>query len=311
MNDLQTKKDFDVIICGGGAAGLSAALWCDDLGLDALLLEVRDELGGQLLRVYNPIKNHLGSSAENGRELRDIFLKQITERKFTLVLEAEIKEIDLTEKTFTLTSGERFAGKSVVIATGVSRRRLKVPGETEFKDRGIFESGMRDRNLIIGKTAAIVGGGDAALENTLILAETAAKVWLIHRRRELTARPEFVERVSAHPKIETLTETIVEKIIGSERVESIEVKNIKTGETRRLPINALLIRIGVVPNTELFRGKADLDDEDYIKIDSLCATNIKDVFAVGDVANPLAPTVSGAVGMGATAVKAIFAALNL
>ncbi len=97
MNDLQIKKDFDVIIIGGGAAGLSAALWCDDLGLTALLIESNGELGGQLLRVYNPIKNHLGIEAEDGREMCDVFIKQIEKRKFSLLLSSRIRRIDLVK----------------------------------------------------------------------------------------------------------------------------------------------------------------------------------------------------------------------
>jgi len=302
--------NFDVIIIGGGAAGLSAALWCDELGLKALLLEEKRELGGQLLWTYNAIKNHLGIEANNGRELRDIFLRQIERCNFTVKLSCEIVELDVENKTVLLKSGERFFAKAVIIATGVSRRKLNIAGEEKFKNKGIIESGKRDQDLVKGKNVAVIGGGDAAFENALILAETASEVILIHRNKDFRARTEFIEQALSHLKVKILTDIIAQKIIGNKRVEAVELKNANTNETQILPVEAILIRVGVEPNTKLLRGKLDLDKNGYIKIDGYCETNKKGVFAVGDAANPIAPTVSSAVGMGATAAKVVFALLN-
>lgn len=296
---------FDVIIIGGGAAGISAALWCDDLGISSLLLERRNQLGGQLLRVYNPIENHLGVKTENGRELRDIFVKQIENRKFTLKTKAEIKEIDLENKTVVLKSGEKFTAEALIIATGVSRRKLGIEGETEFFGRGILESGKRDKGLIENKIAAIIGGGDAALENALILAEIAEKVTIIHRSKEFRAREEFLDTAQENPKIEFLTNTAVKKFTGENKLDEIELENLSNGELSKMSLNAVLIRIGVQPNAEKFAGKLKTDRSGYIEISSNCETNIKGVWAIGDVANPISPTISSAVGTGATAVKSI------
>lgn len=301
----QSAKIFDVIIIGGGAAGLSAGLWCDELGLNALLLEENIELGGQLLWTYNEIKNHLGISAKNGRELRDIFLEQIKERAFIIKLSCEIVEVDLDKKKVLLKNGESFSSKAIIIATGVSRRKLDVEGEEKFKNKGIIESGKRDQDLVNGKNVAIIGGGDAAFENALILAETAKSVFLIHRSEDFRARSEFVEQTESHPKIKILTNSTVQKITGIENVEGIELKNAQTGETHILSIEVILIRVGVEPNTKLVRGQIKLDKNGYVKINQNCETNISGVFAIGDVANPLAPTVSSAVGMGATAAKVL------
>ncbi|MDQ3088738.1 MAG: NAD(P)/FAD-dependent oxidoreductase [Acidobacteriota bacterium] len=309
-NHFQSAINFDVIIIGGGAAGLSAALWCDELGLKALLLEEKGELGGQLLWTHNAIKNHLGIEANNGHELCDIFLKQIERRNFTIKLSCEIDEIDLDEKTVLLKSGDRFFAKAVIIATGVSRRKLNIAGEEKFKNKGIIESGKRDQDLVKEKNVAVIGGGDAAFENALILAETASEVILIHRNHYFRARAEFVEQAKRHPKIKILTNSIAQKIIGNERVEAVELKHAQTNKTQILPAEAILIRVGVEPNTKLLRGKLDLDENGYVKINQNCETNIKRIFAVGDAANPLAPTVSSAVGMGATAAKVIFALLK-
>ena len=297
--------NYDVIIIGGGAAGISAALWCDDLKLNALLLEAGAELGGQLLWTHNAIKNHLGIEAENGRELRDVFIKQIEHRRFTRRLNSEIAAIDFAGKSVSLATGEQFSTDNLIIATGVRRRKLNVEGEEAFEDKGFIESGKRDAESVTDKKICIVGGGDAAFENALILAETASSVILIHRGKEFRARREFVEPAKANPKITILTETIVKKIVGGERIEAVELENLRTKEKFLINVEAILRRIGVEPNTELLRDAIDLDAHGYIKINQNCETNIKEIFAVGDVANPVAPTVSSAVGMGATAVKAI------
>jgi thioredoxin reductase (NADPH) len=296
----------DVIVLGAGAAGLSAALWCDELGLKTLVLERQPEIGGQLLRVFNPIENHLGAPrAQNGHELRDRIAKQIEQRNFQLHLNARIDSVDLSAKTISLASGESLSACALVLATGVSRRKLNVAGETEFRGRGVLESGKRDAFLTEGKTVCVVGGGDAAAENALILAERAAKVYLVHRSSEFRARAEFLDKIRENPKIETFIETRVNKILGGEAVENIELQN-RVGETFQIAVEAIVIRIGVEPNTELFRGQIELDNDNHIKINSRCETNLVNVFAVGDVANPIAPTVSSAVGMGATAAKVIF-----
>jgi len=299
--------NFDVIIIGGGAAGLSAGLWCAELGLSALLLEANTELGGQLLWVYNSIENHLGSEAKNGRELRDVFVRQIENRRFTVRLQSEISDVNLEKKEVLVSSGEKFSARFLIIATGIRRRKLNVEGEEKFKSKGIIESGKRDAKLVKDKKVCIVGGGDAALENALILVKTASEVIVVHRRNNFRARAEFIEQAQNNQKIKILTETVLRKIVGNEQVEAVELEDLSAAELFLLNFDAVLIRVGVEPNTEILRGKLKLDENGYIKINQNCETNVKGIFAVGDVANPLAPTVSSAVGMGATAVKTIFA----
>ena len=308
---IENKKKFDVIIIGGGAAGLSAALWCDELGLSCLLLEAEAEFGGQLLRVYNRIENHLGIEARDGRYLRDCFVRQTENRGFTRRLETKISQIDAENKRVTLPDGEELSAKNLIIATGVRRRKLNVEGEDFFRGRGIIESGKKDAAAVAGKNVLIVGGGDAALENALILAETAKKIYLAHRRKDFRGRAEFLEKILPHPKIKILTESMVRRIVGGEAVESVEIQNLNNNEIQNVPVEAVLIRIGVAPNTEILSEKVDLDADGYVKTNSNGETSVKGIFAVGDVANPLAPTVSSAVGTGATAAKAIFALLNL
>ena len=300
----------DVIIIGAGAAGLSAALWCDELGLDALVLEAEGEVGGQLLRVYNPIANYLGVRVESGRELRDLFAAQIAEAGFDLWTDVEIERVELTAKRVHLRSGEQLQAICLLVATGVRRRRLDVPGEAEFAGRGVLASGVRERDEYAGEDVCIVGGGDAAAENALLLAEVCPTVTLVHRGERLRARPEFVERLRGEHCITVFTEAEVKRIIGGARVEAVEIMRRGAIKPFQLAVRGVLIRIGVEPNTELFHAQLRTDERGYVTVTSEQETSVENVFAVGDVANPRAPTIAGATGTGATAAKVIAARLH-
>ncbi len=305
----EKNRNFDVIIIGAGVAGLSAALWCDELRLDALVLEQSDQIGGQLLWTYNPIHNHLGAIAENGRELRDKFAAQLQTRKFELRLTVKIDSVDLAEKVVVLKNGESLSAKFIILATGIRRRKLGIAGEDEFIGKGILASGKRDSEKVAGKKVLVVGGGDAACENALILAEKATKVWLAHRRREFRARREFLAQIAENPKIETLLDTSITKILGHENVEAVELQRNNDDKPFQLNVEAVLIRIGVMPSTELFDGQINLDSNNYIETDKNSETNLKGIFAIGDVANPLSPTISTAIGDGASVIKFLFTRL--
>jgi thioredoxin reductase (NADPH) len=300
----------DVIIIGSGPGGLSAALWCDELGLDTLVIEREAEVGGQLLRVHNRIGNYLGSEAANGRELRDHFAAQTEGRDFDLWTQAEIDEVDLRAKRVRLRSGEELQSIALVIATGVRRRRLGIPGEKEFEGRGVLSSGALEGESVAGEDVLVVGGGDAAAENALLLAERCPTVTLVHRGRKLSARAEFAERIAGEHRITLFTETTLERIHGSERVESVEIRRAGALKPMRMAVRGVLIRVGVEPNSELFGGQADADERGYIVVDGRQETSVEMVFAVGDISNPLAPTISGAVGAGATAAKVIASRLG-
>ena len=300
----------DVIIIGAGPAGLSAAFWCDELGLDTLVVEQAAEVGGQLLRVHNPVENYLGARAANGRELRDLFAAQVEGCEFDLWTEAEIEGVDLKAKRVRLRSGEELQGIALVIATGVRRRRLGVPGESEFAGRGVLESGRLERESVAGEDVLVVGGGDAAAENALLLAETCATVTLVHRGRGLRARPEFAERLRGEHRVTVFNETTLERILGGERVESAELLRAGALKPMRMAVRGVLVRVGVEPNTELFGGQLHTDERGYVVVTGEQETSAEMVFAVGDVSNPLAPTVSGAAGAGATAAKVIASRLS-
>ena len=300
----------DVVIIGSGPAGLSAARWCDELGLDTLVLEQSEEVGGQLLSVHNPIENYLAVRAANGRELRDRFLEQTTDSDFDLWTNIEIESVDLKAKRVALKSGEDLQSIAIVIATGLRRRRLGVPGETEFRERGLIESGTRDRQLLAGKDVCVIGGGDAAAENALLLAEVCPTVTLVHRRKKLRARREFTEQLHTNHCVTVFPESTVRRIIGNERVEAVEIERAGAIKPFEMAVQGVLIRIGWEPNTNFISGQLELDERGYVIVGSQQETSVANVFAIGDVANPLAPTISGAVGAGATAAKVIASRLR-
>ena len=300
----------DVIIIGAGPAGLSAALWCVQLGLDTLVLEQSSETGGQLHLVHNPIENYPGVRTRNGAE----FLQRISENtsaaEFDLWTQVSVESIDCRAKRVSLHSGETLQSIALIIATGVRSRTLGVPGEKEFAGKGIIESASRDRNLFAGKDVCVIGGGDAAAENALLLSEVCATVTLIHRRKRLRARREFLERLQTNHCVTVFTESVLTRIIGTDEVEAVEVQRKEGIKPFQIAVKGVLIRIGVEPNTELFREQIRLDEHGYVMTDSRHETDVTNVFAVGDVSNPLAPTISGAIGAGATAAKVIAARLN-
>jgi len=300
----------DVLIIGAGPAGLAAALWCDELGLDTLVLEQAETVGGQLLSVYNPIENYPGISVKSGREFLDLLSPKLEAADFDLWTNTTIESVDLKTKRVVLQSGEQLQSISIIIATGVRRRQLGIPGETEFAGRGILESATRDRDQLAGKDVCIIGGGDAAAENALLLADVCPTVTLVHRGRSLKARREFTEQMVGHHSITIFPESVVTRILGNTEVEAVEILRKEALKPFQMAVQGVLVRIGVQPNTELFREQIVLNENNYVMVNGEQETNLANVFAIGDVANPLAPTISGATGAGATAAKVIASRLN-
>ena len=297
-------KVFDVVIIGAGPAGMSAALWCDDLGLSCCVIESSRIFGGQLHLIHNAIKNHLGSDFSDGIDCFEHFSESLRGRRFETRIGVNVKEIDVPGLAVRLSDGGALAGKSIVIASGVRRRKLRVPGESEFYGKGIIDSGARFREQAKGRSIVVVGGGDAALENALILAVHADRVYLVHRRNEFTAKPEFVESIRSNSKIEVLTNSVVQAFAGASKLEFIDVSG-ADGQQTRLMVGNAVIRIGVEPNTDFVPPAIDADANGYLRVDHEGRTSAKLIYAVGDVASPVSPTISSAVGTAATAVKSI------
>jgi len=300
----------DVIIIGAGPAGLSAALWCDELGLDTIVLEQKQHTGGQLHTIYGAVENYPGLRANNGNEFFERFSERVSDAEFDLWTNVDIESVDLKAKRVRLRSGEELQSISIIIATGVRRRQLGIPGENEFVGHGIIESASRDRNDFAGRDVCIIGGGDAAAENALLLAEVCPTVTLVHRGKTLRARPTFVQQLQGQHCITVFSESVVSRILGNHEVEAVEILRKEALKPFQMAVQGVVIRIGVEPNTEIFREQLPLDNRGYAVVNSQQETGVVNVFAIGDVSNPLAPTISSAAGAGATAAKVIASRLG-
>ena len=303
VSNLNKSKSYDIVIIGGGPAGMSAALWCSDLGLRSVLIEKSGDLGGQLSLIHNPIRNYLGCKAESGEGMREHFLRSLDSAKFDLLRGLNVIEADLHARHLQTGDGATFDCRAVMIATGVRRRKLGVDGEDEFYGKGLLASGAKEAENVKGKKVVVVGGGDAAIENALILSEHASSVTVVHRRNEFRARDEFLNRLPKRSNVAITTEHEVERFVGDESLRQVTVRDLRDGSTTSLECDFGLVRIGVQPNSELFGSQLRLDHEGYIEIDPLCRTSVENVFAVGDVANPGSLSLATAAGNAATAVS--------
>jgi thioredoxin reductase (NADPH) len=301
---VKTAQKYEVIIIGGGPGGMSAAVWCADLGLRSVLVERSNKLGGQLAWVHNPVTNYLGINAKNGTELATKFEQHVLASGIEIASGCEVDSADLLSKTVDL--GDRaLSCDAVIIATGVRRRKLGIPGEDLGAERGVLASGVRDRERVLGKRVVIVGGGDAALENALLLSEMAEHVTIIHRGEKFKARPDFENQLGTRNNVSLVLNSELTAITAEPRVRSAHLQDLVTNKRSELDCDAVLVRIGVEPNSDLFHGQLELDDQGYIIRDVECRTSVPGVYAIGDVANQGSPTISTACGTAATAAKVI------
>lgn len=297
---------YDVIILGGGAAGMSALLWCKSLNLNAIIFEQQAFLGGQLHTIFHPIDNVLGLNVASGEELNARFMSHVHEAKVNYKLGCSIESIDLKSRTV-LCNGERYAAKNIVIATGVRRKKLEIPGEDLFEGKGIHYSASKDKYLFIGKKVCVVGGGDSAVEDALILSRRAKEVVLINRSHESRGRESWIRDMKKAENISLMFNSKVVELRGQEKIEEIVVEDAITKVQRSINIDGVLVRIGVVPNTEAFRGQIDVDQKNYVKVNNELKTSLDNVYAIGDVCRPIVQNINTAMGDGASVVKVIAA----
>lgn len=297
-------KTFDIIILGGGPAGLSAAIYAARSAAKTAIIDI-SMLGGQPSN-YLELENYPGFAKIGGYDLMEKFEEHADMfgiQKFPM---EEIQSVDLTSdiKTVTTLNGE-FKAKSIIIATGAQSKKLGVEGEKEFVGRGVSYCAVCDGAFYKDKVVAVVGGGNAAVEEASYLTKFASKVYLIHRRDELRADKIVQERAFKNEKLEFIYDTVVNRINGEDLVKSATIENVKTHEIKDLAIDGIFPYIGFEPNADLFTGQVKQDKNGFIIVDEAMQTSVKGVYAIGDVrVTPLRQVITAAADGAIAAVYA-------
>lgn len=297
MNDT-----YDLIIVGGGPGGLTAGLYGARANLKTLLLE-RYLPGGQLGNT-ELVEDYPGFESILGPDLAAKM--EAHAKNFGLVIEsAEVSQIRAEgDDRIVVTDDEVYRAKAVIVATGGSPVWLGVPGEKEFAGRGVSYCAICDGAFFKNQVIAVVGGGDAAVEEAGFLTKYGSKVYIIHRRNQFRAQKIIQKRAFENPKIEVVWDTVVEEIGGREKVEHLKLRNVKSKEQSQLPVGAIFVFIGFHPNTKILPKGVTMDENGYILTDFRMQTSIPGLYAVGDVRQQLARQVTNAVGDGTTAAIA-------
>ncbi|MHB1412952.1 MAG: thioredoxin-disulfide reductase [Thermoleophilia bacterium] len=295
------NADYDVIIIGGGPAGLTAGLYCGRARMKTLLLE-KATTGGQAATT-DAIENYPGfPEGIGGFELTEKMKQQALH--FGAEIQ-EIKEVSSLEVEDGLklvkVDATAISARSVIIATGAEPKTLDIPGVAEFRGKGVSYCATCDGAFYRDKVVAVIGGGNSAVEEALFLTKFASKVYIVHRRDELRAAKILRERVAESGKVEIVWDAHLKKILGKGKVEEMVVENKNTHDRTSYQIDGVFFYIGSVPNTEFCEGVVDLDEREFIRTDESLQTNVPGVYAAGDCRANLLKQVAVAVGEGALA----------
>ncbi|MGB9679841.1 MAG: thioredoxin-disulfide reductase [Thermoanaerobacteraceae bacterium] len=290
---------YDLIILGGGPAGLTAGLYATRSKLKTLLIE-KMYLGGQIVNTYQ-LENYPGFEEISGPDLisrmeaqtKKYGLEIINEDVLGLDIKGDIKKVNTNNKTY--------EAKAIILTMGATPKRLGIESESKFIGSGISFCATCDGAFYKDATVAVIGGGNTAVEDAVYLTKFAKKVYIIHRRNELRATKTEQDKAFANDKIEFIWDTVVTDIEGEYGVEGLKLKNVKTGEEKSLKVDGVFVAIGYSPNTEIVKGIIDMDEYGYIVTDDDMQTNIPGVFAAGDIRHKTLRQVVTATGDGAIA----------
>lgn len=281
-NSSHRPETYEIIIIGSGPAGYTAGVYTSRAKLNTLLIS--GSLPGGQLMTTSEVENYPGfPNGIFGPELM-MNMRQQAERFGAKLLDDEVVEVDFKKRPFGIrTHGQEFRSESVIICTGASPRKLGLRAEQEFAGKGISYCATCDGPFFKGEDIAVVGGGDTAIEEATFLTKFGKSVKIIHRKDFLRASKILQEKAFENPKIDFVWDNVVSDISGNKKINSISVRNLKTGEERNIPVGGLFVAIGHEPNTSIFKGQLELDDRGYIVLTKNTRTSVEGVFAAGDV----------------------------
>ncbi len=295
---------YEVVIIGGGPAGLTAGLYTSRAGLKSLLVE-RGMFGGQIVNA-RLVENYPGfPEGISGFELGSLMHQQATKYGLETVT-AEVTGLALGRPYQIFTTERSFEAEAIVIAAGSEYRKLGVPGEEMLLGHGVSYCATCDGFFFRDREVAVVGGGDAAITDALELSQHARKVSVVHRRDQLRAGQVLQQRAFAHPKIEFIWNAVVEEIMGEQLVKALRLRDVKTQQLSTLEVAGVFVAVGLKPNSQCFADIVELNETGHIVTDELMTTSAPGVFAAGDIRRNSARQIASAVGDGATAALSAF-----
>lgn len=299
---------YEVIIIGGGPAGISAGIWCSRLGIRALILEQNQEIGGQLQQIFNPIIDYPGLIVQNGQQLQQKLEEHLQQVSIAVLTDHKVQRIEYNNnfEYIVVTNQGLYYSRYLILATGSVARKLHIPGEELIAHEGNYSS-QKNIDVFCGKRVLIVGGGDRALEGALSIAKVAREVSIVHRQDRFRARDEFVQALSQYENIQIYTPYVVKKIETNNRLKVVTLAHVHTQETMFNEYDLVLIRIGREPVDDYLSFKLQKNENGWIQVDDNGRTSIDSIFAIGDlITSPSYSSIVQAVGQGMRAVKTIY-----
>lgn len=299
---------YDVVIIGAGPAGLSASVYAKRAGLNAVTFEQSPISGGQVVNTYD-VDNYLGFHGISGLELSNKF-KEHADALGCKFVEAEVTKITPLDGGFVIATDKgEYRTYSVVVAMGANHSKLGVPGEEELAGMGVSYCATCDGAFFKGKTVAVVGGGDVAVEDAIFLARGCEKVYLVHRRDTLRAAKMLQDKLMSLDNVEIVWNTVVDSINGEDQVEGIDVTNKVTGEKSSLKVDGVFVAVGILPENHLVKGLASLDEKGYVMSGDQCITATPGLFVAGDLRTKKLRQIVTAVADGANVITSVEAYL--